>query len=370
MADKLRVDPYGFVPLGPNPPVRERPVGHDRFSDGALHGELQCRLTAMTPLFVYDARSAKRLPNGHEEARFPVVDKDEALIPGSSLKGVIRSLFEAIEPSCFVLPNDWKGGRRTYRGSGITRGRDVTVQIPRGFAPCTDLDELCAACRVFGAVLPRGGQDEERAWAGQVSIRDARAPHGQYTLLAFRTLGVLSAPKPEARPAAYLAQPGNVVKGRKFYRHRLDPIERSDRRDRQTKTVQMVDRGAVFRFAVEYENLREAELRTLLYAVALEPGLWHKVGMGKPLGLGSAHIEIERWTRRDPATRYRGRGSGLEVIEGELLTQELETWLRPYRATEGRSDEPANLKAVRGILRHDHGFDVRYPGPDRRGRDR
>jgi hypothetical protein len=198
-------------------------------------------------------------------------------------------------------------------------------------------------------------------------MSDARAPRGQYTLRRPETLGVLDSPKPEGRPGEYVIQPGNVVKGRKFYRHRLDAFVAGERRDRHTKTVQAVDQSAVFRFTIEYENLRATELRPLLYAVRLEPGLWHKVGMGKPLGLGSAHIEIERWARRDLSARYRGRSSWLETLEGEPLIEELDRWLGPYVETKDRPDEPAPLRALREILRHDHGFDVRYPGPNTPG---
>lgn len=366
MPTKPRIDPYGFVPLGPKPPTRRAPLGHHRLDENGVHGVLVCRLTTKTPLFVYDPRYAKALPNGHEEARFPVDNEiKEAVIPGSSLKGVIRSLLEAVEPSCFALPNDWTNGERTYRGSGITRDRPpIKVRLSAGFETCSDDQRLCPACRIFGAVGRRG----EWAWTGSVSISDARSPRGQYKLLSLATLGVLSTPKPEGRPREYLIQPGDLVKGRKFYRHRLDPPEPTTRRDRQTKTVERVDRGAVFHFTVEYENLRDDELRPLLYAIVLEPALWHKVGMGKPLGLGSAQIEIERWTKRNLAARYRGRTNGFEVVEDDALIPEINAWVRPYRESAGRPDEPPNLQALRKILRHQHGYDVSYPQPNVRRR--
>jgi len=343
------VDPYGFVRLVGRP---ERLPARPNHRFEGLSGRLTCRLTAKTPLFVYNPKFARPTGRGHEQARFPVYD-GRALIPGSSLKGVIRSVAEAVEASCFAL----FGGPR-YRGGGITRGMQVKADLPRGYEHCTKRQALCPACRLFG-FLHRG-----EVHAGKVSIGDATAPPDQYELMNFIILDVLSTPKPEARTHTYTVRQGNrnVVRGRKFYRHRLDGVLRraGGRKDRQNKTVQPVAPGSVFTFEVEYNDLREDELRLLLYALALEPGLWHKVGLGKPIGMGSAHIEIVSWERVDRAARYRSLGGGMgKPLEGDTLRAELNTWLRPYR----ESDAP-NLEDLRELWRYEHTYEVRYAQPD------
>jgi len=360
MAEKPQVEPYDFVPLV-GPPRREPAIGQHRFTANKHSGRLECRLTAKTPVFVYEPRFARPLPGGHEQASFPVFD-GVAVIPGTSLKGVIRSIVEAVEPCCFTLPTDWNEDRsRTYHGSGITRGKKVTVKLPAGFEHCSEKDAqnrplLCPACRLFGSLSPKG----DWAWAGKVSISDARS--AEYTLMDYLILDVLSTPKPEGRPQAYVKQDG-TIQGRKFYRHRLDDVmlralDQSGRRrqDRQNKTVQPVGPGSVFHFTVEYSDLSEAELRLLLYGLALEEGLWHKVGMGKPLGLGSAQIEILRWIRMDRQARYRTLGDGVAApLESAVLEAELATWLRPYQ-----EKQTADFRKLREILRPDPNVDVRY----------
>jgi len=314
---------------------------------------LTCRLTAKTPLFVYNPQFARRVGRGgHEEARFPVRDR-AATIPGSSLKGVIRSVAEAIEASCFTLFDG-----PSYRGSGITRGQRLHVELPPGYRHCTRRNQLCPACRIFGFL--RGGE----VHTGKVNISDAIAPQGSHELMNFITLEVLSAPKPEGRPKAYTIQEGrrNIVRGRKFYRHRLDDVltRAGGKKDRQNKTVQPVSPGAVFTFEVEYNDLREKELRLLLYALALEPDMWHKVGMGKPLGLGSACIEITAWEQIDRQARYRNLGGGLsEPLRDQELQTELDMWLQPYRES-----KTPNLQDLRELWRHEHNYDVRYPEPE------
>ncbi|MGA9351497.1 MAG: RAMP superfamily CRISPR-associated protein [Anaerolineae bacterium] len=348
MSERERVDPYGFVRLV-GEPERLPAIPHHRFQ--GYSGRLHCRLTAKTPLFVYDPGFVRLVGAGHEQAHFPV-RAGTAIIPGSSLKGVIRSVAEAVEASCFTL-----FGERGYRGSGITSGLFLRADLPEAFRHCSDWRRLCPACRLFGS-LQHG-----MVHAGKVSIGDATAPKGSYELMDFITLDVLSTPKPEARPAAYTVEKRgkNVVLGRKLYRHRPDGVLQrvGQKKDHQNKTVQPVAPGATFNFEVEYNNLRESELRLLLYALALEPGLCHKVGLGKPIGLGSAQIEILGWERIDRAARYRTLGGGIEPpLTGAALAAELEKWLRPYR--ESRA---ANLEDLRELWRYGHDYDVRYQPP-------
>lgn len=347
---KPAVDPYHFVRLV-GTPRREPAIPHHRFVGQS--GWLVCRLTARTPLFVYDPRFVRTVSQGHETVAFPVYD-GKALIPSTSLKGVIRSVAEAAEASCFTLfAEDGE-----YRGSGVTQGKTITVGLPSGYEHCTSKEALCPACRLFGSLY--GG---DLAYAGKVSISDAVSKAGQFAITKKSlTLDVLSTPKPEGRPKAYvLTDPKSgkrVVRGRKFYRHRLDSVmERiAGKQDRQNKTVQPVGAGAVFHFNVEYTNLTDSELRLLLYAIALEQGLWHKIGLGKPIGLGSAEIEIVEWIRVDREARYRAIGEGVGVpLTGAALQAEVNRWLMPYR--EGQA---MNLQDLREVLRHQHNYDVRY----------
>ncbi|MEW6399742.1 MAG: RAMP superfamily CRISPR-associated protein [Bacillota bacterium] len=348
MAERIRVDPYGFVSLA-GEPERLAPTPHHRF-EGAS-GRLLCTLTTKTPLFVYDPRFARSAGGGHEEARFPVRPDGSAFIPGSSLKGVIRSVVEAVEPSCFRFFSN------VYRGKGATAGLSLEARLPRGFEHCQDHSRLCPACRLFGSVYR-----DQVVHAGKVTVSDAVAPPGSYEIQPKIILDVLSTPKPEGRPDTYvLRERGNEVRGRKFYRHRLDGVltRAGGRRDNQNKTVWPVAPDSVFTFEVGYSDLHESELRVLLYALALEPGLWHKVGMGKSIGMGSVHIQIVQWQRIDRSTRYRYLGGGVSApLDREALAKQLAVWLRPYR----ESDAP-NLQDLRELWRYDHGYDVRYALP-------
>ncbi|MDH7577691.1 MAG: TIGR03986 family CRISPR-associated RAMP protein [Bacillota bacterium] len=75
------------------------PPTHDRYV--GLTGRIECKVEAVTPLFVSDSHAVKE-ENGHKTYRFFQYEGQPAL-PASSLRGMIRSVFEAVTNSCFVV---------------------------------------------------------------------------------------------------------------------------------------------------------------------------------------------------------------------------------------------------------------------------
>jgi len=60
--------------------------------------------------------------------------------------------------------------------------------------------------------------------------------------------------------------------------------------ENQHTVITPVREGVIFRGRIRFENLSAVELGALLFAIDLPEGLAHKLGMGKPLGLGSVRI--------------------------------------------------------------------------------
>ncbi|MFQ6027613.1 MAG: hypothetical protein ACE5Q6_08995, partial [Dehalococcoidia bacterium] len=100
-------------------------------------------------------------------------------------------------------------------------------------------------------------------------------------------------------------------KGRKFYYHQSHVAEIEDiRRGRENAgnaKVEPLPRNARFTFEVSYQHLSDVELGLLIYALRLPEGLFHKLGMGKPLGMGTVRIDITgmRELPDDPRNRYQ-----------------------------------------------------------------
>ena len=92
------VNPYNFVPMGSTAPSRSS------FSDKGqtephFTGRLKCRLITKTPLIIPDTSEGKVASNGHITYPFMRVNGKE-IIPASSLRGPIRSVYEAATNSC------------------------------------------------------------------------------------------------------------------------------------------------------------------------------------------------------------------------------------------------------------------------------
>ena len=101
--------PHYFLQPG-KPAERERhPVSHDHIDDKLLTGRLVCTLTTKTPLIIPDTQTNTMLPpndapEGHKSFRFFRID-DEVLIPGSEIRGMVSTVFEALTGSCFRVIN-------------------------------------------------------------------------------------------------------------------------------------------------------------------------------------------------------------------------------------------------------------------------
>ena len=95
------------------------PPPHDRYVDGLLTGRITCKVTAVTPLFVSDSHDVKGKVGEHRSFRFFTYEEDEndegkrkPALPASSLRGMIRSVFETVTNSCFAVFTD---KRLSYR---------------------------------------------------------------------------------------------------------------------------------------------------------------------------------------------------------------------------------------------------------------
>jgi len=273
--------PYDFVPFPKRRPYREKGAGQDKLNPCLLSGTLELTLHTLTPVHVGSGYS-DFIKAGNQEylaalqASKPVREdgttRRRYLIPGSSLKGTVRSIVEAITRSCIRIT---QSRHRPY--------------IPQGYGGCMSVNDLCIACRLFGA------QD----YQGHVSFEDAVAPKGSLVLLGTPLLWT-PARGGRGLPPRYLQ--GNQARGRKFYAH-ARPASGADPRA-------CIKSGAELPLRIHFLNLSEAELGILLTALGLHPD--HpfpiKLGGGKPVGLGSVQIILNRVTLLQGADALKATG--------------------------------------------------------------
>lgn len=97
------VNPYNFVPLG-STPARARYQAGQR---GKLTGYLDLNLVNTTPVIIPDA--SRKEPDGQirDHYYYPFFKVDgKPIIPGSELRGLIRSVYETLTNSCLPLTPD------------------------------------------------------------------------------------------------------------------------------------------------------------------------------------------------------------------------------------------------------------------------
>lgn len=72
----------------------------------------------------------------------------------------------------------------------------------------------------------------------------------------------------------------------------------------QKVKIKPISSGSTFEFTVDFDNLTEYELGLLCYALKPTEHYRHKLGMGKPLGLGTVNIDINQLLLIDRQKRY------------------------------------------------------------------
>lgn len=289
-----------------------------------------------------------------------------------------------------------------------------------GAKGCTDPEDLCWSCRIFGAADTEGRDEDEGAvqnsYRGHVRIDDLLAV-GEVEPVPWE-LAPLASPKPSAgqfyldnkqapksaekntRPVSTWGSGADVadsgsreprsIRGRKFYwrtETEADPAssepQRGKKRDHQTDslsgTVELIPAGTRFVGRIAFDNLSAEDYGSLLAALAPrvlgeagEDG-WDdaviSVGGGKPFGFGSVRVDITEDidVTENTVQTARERYLGEAAEAGQKPTRE--EAVREFRAAVPH-EARANWQALRHAL--SCGFvddaDVWYPpGGGQRG---
>ncbi|WP_409978153.1 RAMP superfamily CRISPR-associated protein [Leptolyngbya sp. PCC 6406] len=236
-----------------------------------MSGKLHLTLTAQTASFIASGVIAMgrdvQLPRV-DLVKTAVHQENKLIIPGSSLKGVVRSAYEALTCSC------------------LCKTKVRREKIPEGYSECKinakqKKFDVCPACRVFGAM----------GWQGLVSFPDAI---GQSIDIHVEFMQSLYGPAPK-NP---MYDNNGKVSGRKFYYHATQSVSSKkapDGKDKKGLDAQKAKQGCIFKTALQFKNLTEAELGTIFVILGQDENhpMALKVGGGKPIGMGSLSVKVE-----------------------------------------------------------------------------
>jgi CRISPR/Cas system CSM-associated protein Csm3 (group 7 of RAMP superfamily) len=371
------LNPYHFIPFSkPNttswttPEKLQSERGHDRYQ--GLSGRITCKLTTKTPLFIGATR--KEAEGNHPTEVFGYTFQDKLAIPATSLRGMISSLFESISASNLrqltrerYMVRDQKRKKRPVEVVALLKQFDNNL-LPLGFP---EREEKCfSPVELLFGVIEDQQSDSKRdantpalALAGRVVIRIGVADADIKTEKAV-TLKELSSPKPPS-PALYfkpikgddyvskanLADSSSkyTLRGRKTYLHAWreegrvvklnDQGLRDDQQGREPWAskyhgkpdsghkrrvkVEPIAAGQSFSFHIDFHNLSERELQQLCATLQPDPAFEHRLGMGKPLGLGSVKLQIRAIQLINRTNRYASDALTADRSHQALSTEEI-----------------------------------------------
>ncbi|MCL2426604.1 MAG: RAMP superfamily CRISPR-associated protein [Oscillospiraceae bacterium] len=291
--------PYFFVPMVSRADRRRALNRQNLLAADTFVGKLNVKIECMTPLhfgsgqLMFD-ESAKRF------AQALLREDGHISLSGSSFKGMLRAVFEAVSESCVL---------------NAPRALPIKVE---GLSPCTSNSGLCPACSVFGRLShkgkltlssfytdakptimslprleqpfrtyprPRGGErnpftGNERLYYGK--FRDVRG----IAVAKMSKVDFFEKKKQEPRS-------GGSFYGRKFYKHSNNWDELS--RQSGKGLYECLQKGTVLTGKIAYQGLMKDELGALLFALGLgwDKPIFHKLGYAKPAYLGSVQLTVE-----------------------------------------------------------------------------
>ncbi|NPU98302.1 MAG: TIGR03986 family CRISPR-associated RAMP protein [Candidatus Omnitrophica bacterium] len=291
------------------------------------------------------------------------------------------------EPVFFLTDDSAKG--QDNLAELIFFGRAQMFRLPYDLSPKDLVSDkiknagLDMAEAIFG-IIGKVNNEKDNAIKGRVFFEDAVAiaggPEWYEEVIVPR---ILSSPKVTCFQH-YLTQDGTKdkkdlttylygdktsIRGHKLYWHRWDDTQRlaavkesqnhdkmrsdllsADPEDTQHTIIRPVKSGCTFSSRIRFENLTDMELGALLSALRLPEGCAHKLGMGKPLGLGTIKIDSKLHIV-DRTVRYNcWDNSGIAENDGDIYIKTFEMEMIEHARNTGETME-GNLSGLKKISR-------------------
>ena len=290
--------PYFFVPLADKADRRNALNKQNMLAGKNRAGKLNITIECMTPLHVgsgqlmYDVKSESFY---HALLR----ENEQITIPGSSFKGMLRSIFEAVTPSCVLLAP-----------------RALPLKVG-ALSACNSNSGLCPACSLFGRLSYKGKLIFSPFYTDALPVimklpqleqpfktypptsgreRDPRTGNERLYYGNFRDvrgLDVAMMSKADFfRNKKMEPNSGGIFYGRKLYKHSRNWETLSNHSDEQN--FECIPVKSVLNGSIIYQGLSDDELGAILFSLGIgwAPPIYHKCGYAKPAYLGSVKLDV------------------------------------------------------------------------------
>lgn len=321
----LEKKPYDFVPLL-DKCARNTMTNQNTIQRGMYSGKLNLSIKTLAPIHI--SQGVLGFNSDKTELGDLMIRRaGKIVIPGSSLKGLIRSIAEAVSYSCAPKSPAPRIQKLNDAYPGGNRGR------------CRD-QELCITCSMFGTV-EAGFSYKSKLSFGEfklpenstefLRIPDLQSPFKDYPTVNKLFLGgskgygnerlyycAACSGRAEGRCKTcskqnYYSVVGTSLKrnirfrGRKFYFHNTDTQQPGQ--EGKSQMYEVVKKGSVFKGSIYFENLSEGELQLMAFSLGLDNSFSPKIGYAKPAFYGSVQITLDSVS--DMKARYGKKDNAL-----------------------------------------------------------
>lgn len=232
--------PYEFIPL----------LGKEDYKEDSVKftGKIKVRVTTLTPLYIMRAEIWKE-ENEKLIKRFYNIN-NEYIIPGSTLKGAVRTIAQSVSYSCINTSQS----RKLIKNGSKTNDK------------CN-----CIVCRTFGRMNYRS----------KVTFKDCKLENKEGKMFV-KYIPKLMRPHPEKE----FYKDEKIFRGIKFYHHGVNEIV-----EKGKVPIEAVKPNSFFEGEVVFENLDINQLKLLCFSLGLDGSIQLKLGYDKPGYFGSCKVE-------------------------------------------------------------------------------
>ncbi len=307
METSYKYKPYSFIPFTTKKTLNDSVSHRDLLKVDTYMGKLDITIKCMTPLH-FGSGQIRQNEDLNYFVHTLLRENGNIALPGSSFKGMLRSVFEAITRSCvlnYPLALKDKIGNRKK---------------------CTGNYGQCPACSVFGRLsnkgkliissfrteaepieiaipsleqpfktYPRPSKDNYNLSMKNSSTGNERLYYGDFSDLHQLDVANMSKADFWAKKEKEKKSGGDFY-GRKFYKHsgRWNELTKSEKNEK----YECLPVGTLLYGTISYQGLSEDELGALLFALGLGWGvpIYHKLGYAKPAFLGSVELTVAQKT--------------------------------------------------------------------------
>jgi CRISPR/Cas system CSM-associated protein Csm3 (group 7 of RAMP superfamily) len=254
MRRSTNISDYAYVSL--EKPKWEVVIGHDKPNPKCVTGVATFDMEVTSEyLFVGDGRQG--FCDHFQEAYHKFFrSKGQLTVPGTTLKGAVRSVAEAISASCVSVRS--RHDNRKLKGYPRCSIRKDKKKI-----------EICPTCRIFGMTNYRG----------HISFSDA-LPKGDF--------------EPKIIKVAELWGPKRIVPKRKFYKNGQYRELKSQSPEMNYRYIEAVPKNSIFTFDLFFENAAKSDLSLVFHSMGIGQDFKIKIGGAKPRCLGNVSFAARR----------------------------------------------------------------------------